>query len=333
MELDVLIFGGGATGLWLLDRLSRRGDRVLLLEARRLGAGQTVASQGIIHGGLKYTLQGLLTPAAREIRGMPDVWRQSLAGLGAPDLQNTRVRADCCHLWRSDSLRSRLGMLGARVGLHVAPQPVSPAECPAVLAGCPEPVARIEEQVISPASFIADLAQQHRPRILAIDAAAGLECLTGQPGVAVRVRVAHPSTGQRLEISPRHIVLAAGGGNGALRRRLGLPADQMQKRPLHMVLVRGRLPVLNGHCVDGARTRVTITTDCDASGRTVWQIGGQLAEEGVSFDEQSLVRRAAAELREGPVHGRRQRHGDRRPLSVRSTGRPGALDPGLTVDS
>ncbi|HEY3967359.1 MAG TPA: FAD-dependent oxidoreductase, partial [Planctomycetaceae bacterium] len=55
MELDVLIFGGGAAGLWLLDQLARRGDCVLLLEAGRLGLGQTVGSQGIIHGGLKYT--------------------------------------------------------------------------------------------------------------------------------------------------------------------------------------------------------------------------------------------------------------------------------------
>ena len=59
MRLDALIFGGGAAGLWLLDRLSRDGHHVVLLEARSLGMGQTVASQGIIHGGLKYTLSGL----------------------------------------------------------------------------------------------------------------------------------------------------------------------------------------------------------------------------------------------------------------------------------
>src|SRR5882672_5507147 len=78
MDLDILIFGGGAAGLWLLDCLARRGDRVLLLEAGRLGQGQTIAAQGIIHGGLKYTLQGLLTSAAREIREMPVTWRDCL---------------------------------------------------------------------------------------------------------------------------------------------------------------------------------------------------------------------------------------------------------------
>ncbi len=297
INADVVIFGGGATGLWLLDQLSRRGSRVLLLEAGQLGAGQTVSSQGIIHGGLKYTLQGLLTPAAREIREMPDVWRRCLTGRRAPDLRNTRVRAECCHLWQSDSLRSRLGMLGAQVGLHVAPHEVSEADRPAVFAGCPGPVARLEEQVIAPASFIADLARQYHTRMLKIDAEAGVRFLTAESGAAPRVRIDDPTTGRQAEISPRHIVLAAGAGNAVLRRKLGLPGDQMQKRPLHMVLVRGNLPVLNGHCVDGARTRVTITSDADLFGRTIWQVGGQLAEDGVTCDEVALVHRAHEELR------------------------------------
>ncbi len=95
MQVDVLIFGGGAAGLWLLDELARRGDRVLLLEAARLGAGQTIASQGIIHGGLKYTLQGALTPSAVQIREMPGLWRDCLAGRRLPDLRNVRLRAAC----------------------------------------------------------------------------------------------------------------------------------------------------------------------------------------------------------------------------------------------
>jgi hypothetical protein len=70
----------------------------------------------------------------------------------------------------------------------------------------------------------------------------------------------------------------------------------MQCRALHMVLVRGRLPELNGHCVDGAATRVTITSDRDAAGRTIWQVGGQIAEVGVSLDERTLIRRAKSEI-------------------------------------
>jgi glycerol-3-phosphate dehydrogenase len=295
MELDVLIFGGGAAGLWLLDRLSRRGDRVLLLEAGQLGQGQTVASQGIIHGGLKYTLQGALTSAAREIREMPETWRECLAGRRTPDLRNTRLRSPVCYLWRSGSLRSRLGMMGARVGLHVAPVELTAGERPAVFANCPGPIARLDEQVIDPTSLIADLACQNRQQILQIDSASVTFGIS-RSGNVTSVTVGHPQSGQSRELSPRHVVLAAGAGNADLRRRCGLPGEQMQKRPLHMVLVRGKLPIVHGHCVDGARTRVTITSDSDTSGHTVWQVGGQIAEEGVAIDGARLIRRAYDEL-------------------------------------
>ena len=42
--------------------------------------------------------------------------------------------------------------------------------------------------------------------------------------------------------------------------------------------VRGALPGLCGHAIEGAKTRVTITSDVDARGRTVWQLGGQVSE-------------------------------------------------------
>ncbi len=297
MDVDVLIFGGGAAGLWLVDALSRRGERVLLLEAGQLGQGQTIASQGIIHGGLKYTLQGLLTPAAREIRDMPEIWRQCLAGERAPDLRNTRLRAASCHLWRSDSLRSRLGMLGARIGLHARAPNSAAADRPAVFAGCPGTVALLAEQVIVPASFIADLAGQHREQLLRIEPDKVRFVLSGA-GVVKQVAMVHPESGEELVLQPGRVVLAAGAGNLALRTHCGLSSGEMQKRPLHMLLVRGNLPVLNGHCVDGARTRVTITSDQDSEGRTVWQVGGQLAEDGVVLDESQLVRRARDELKE-----------------------------------
>ncbi len=299
MQVDVLIFGGGAAGLWLLDELARRGDRVLLLEAARLGAGQTIASQGIIHGGLKYTLQGALTPSAVQIREMPGLWRDCLAGRRQPDLRGVRLRAASCHLWRTDSLGSRLGMIGARVGLRVAPQVVSADERPNALAGCPGTVARLDEPVLAPESVLAALVAGHAARVLHIDPSQ-LE-IDRAAGTIRRVQLTDPATGRRLQIEPRHVVLTAGRGNAELRTRAGLPATVMQTRPLHMVLVRGELPHLNGHCVDGRTTRVTITSDTErsdtgATGRTVWQVGGQIAEIGVALDERSLLARAADEL-------------------------------------
>ena len=317
MNLDVVIFGGGAAGLWLLDELTRRGQSALLLEANALGTGQTVAAQGIIHGGLKYTLQGLLTNSAASIREMPAIWRDCLDGVREPDLREVRRRSDECFLWRTDSLASRLGMLGAQFGLRVAPQSVSKDDRPEILRGCPGTVARLPEQVISTVSLIEVLATRNRERLLKVDPAR-VEFDCGRPGEVTSIRV----DGMHQELSgtalaagfaqtllpaasavplilhPRAVVFTAGAGNSALRRCVGLATEAMQRRPLHMVMLRGeRLPMFQGHCVDGAKTRVTITSEADSSGRTVWQVGGQIAEDGVAWDERTLLTRARDELR------------------------------------
>ena len=106
----------------------------------------------------------------------------------------------------------------------------------------------------------------------------------------------NPETGAPLDLVPRHVVLTAGAGNADLRERAGLAAERMQRRPLHMAVVRGNLPWLNGHCVDGTTTRVTITSSRDHANRVVWQIGGQVAERGVADDTPALVERARTEL-------------------------------------
>lgn len=310
MRVDVVIFGGGAAGLWLLDELHRWGYSALLLEASALGQGQTVAAQGIIHGGLKYMLQGWLNRPARQIREMPAVWRSCLSGGRKPHLTRTPLRAEFCHLWHTATVRSRLGMLGARLGLQVAPRRLAPRERPEVLADCPGTVARLDEPVISPAGLLRNLAEHHWSRILRIDPDDGLEFAVadggcnlpggpaGPPATSLRaVRLKHPTTGRSVVLQPNLLVFAAGAGNAALRRRAGLAADVMQRRPLHMVLLRGNLPVLNGHCIEGGRPKLTVTTDRDSAGRTVWQVGGHLAETGVHLKPRDLIARARRELR------------------------------------
>ncbi|MFK7959293.1 MAG: FAD-dependent oxidoreductase [Phycisphaerales bacterium] len=295
LELDAVIFGGGATGLWLLDALRRRGDRAVLLEAGDLGSGQTVASQGIIHGGLKYSLRGMLTASARAIRDMPGRWRGSLAGETSPDLRHTRLRSSSCWLWQTNQLRSRMAMLGALRGLAVTARTVEDHERPACLKDCPGTVARLDEQVIEPASFIADLFAQYSDAILAVDARGGIEIDQTASGTPL-VRLLNPSNGEPLDLAPGRVVLCAGGGNAALRALFNLTTDAMQRRPLHMVVARGDLPVLNGHCVDGMKTRITITSTTDHANRVIWQLGGQVAEDGVGLEPSVQIERARDEL-------------------------------------
>lgn len=295
MDVDVLIFGGGVAGLWVLDELHRAGKSVLLVETRALGTGQTIASQGIIHGGIKYTLAGLLSESARSIREMPGLWRECLRGAGGPDLSRVRVLSEVCHLWRTDSLSSRAGLVGAAGGLRSEVSRLAAADRPPPLAHCPGDVFAVREQVIDVTSLLSELARPHQARLLKIDES-GVDFAVQRPGEVTLVRLAHPAGGSPWEVKPSVIVLTAGAGNAELRRRAGLSPQAMQRRPLHQALVRGELPMLFGHCVDGAKTRATITSAVDAAGRIVWNVGGQIAEDGVKLEPPALVAHARREL-------------------------------------
>lgn len=99
--IDVKIIGGGIAGLWILHRLRTAGFDAVLFEREALGSGQTIASQGIIHGGAKYAL-GRGGPKSA-LAGMPELWRKCLSGYGEMDLRGCVV--SCYHHLYSSSRR------------------------------------------------------------------------------------------------------------------------------------------------------------------------------------------------------------------------------------
>jgi glycerol-3-phosphate dehydrogenase len=269
MRLDVLIFGGGAAGLWCLERFRGAGYHALLLESAALGAGQTIAAQGIIHGGGKYALRGVRDFAAvSATKAMPARWRASLAGKQQPDLSAVHVLSERCHLWLpKGSLLARVQSWGfmsvvAKAGLlSTPPEPLPEAAWPEALRGSALAVYALAEPVISTGSFLKAFAARHEKYIHRYDVA-----MLRLEGKTVRIG--------DVALEARALVLTAGEGNAALLARLGVDGDPMQRRPLGMVLLRGNLRPLFGHCIVGGKTQLTIT----APEQGVWQVGGELAE-------------------------------------------------------
>ena len=270
MRLDLLIFGGGAAGLWCLDRFRRAGYLAILLESTALGCGQTIQSQGIIHGGGKYALRGVRDFAAvRSTKAMPERWRRSLAGEIEPDLRGAQVLSDRCHLWLpSGSIAARALSWGfmpllARGGLLSTPPQQLPASMwPAALRGSALAVYALAEPVVATGSLLDALASPYRRCIFSYD-------ISDLQFAGEQVHIADAL------FQPRSIVLAAGEGNAELMRRAGIRGDLMQRRPLKMVLLRGTaLPALFGHCIMHGKTQLTITTPTQG----VWQVGGEIAE-------------------------------------------------------
>ncbi|MDP7009225.1 MAG: FAD-dependent oxidoreductase [Phycisphaerales bacterium] len=293
LPMDCVIFGGGVAGLFILHKCLALGHRAVLLESKSLGTGQTIDSQGIIHGGLKYAITGHSDNSATTIREMPLVWRRCLAGEATPDLTNVVLRSDYCHVWRTDSIRSKLGWIAAKLALRTKPKLLDQDELPEAFQGLQGPVARLDEQVVEPRSLLEVLSHELDTNLMQT-VEGGVEVSKLDEGWLVQLL--HPDTGEPLDLHAKKVVLSAGKGNVQLRDEFNLTPNKTQDRPLHMVIVRGELPVINGHCIDGAKTRVTITTTKDYAGRSVWQVGGQLAEDGVNKSPEELMSFAAKEL-------------------------------------
>lgn len=284
---DLLIFGGGIAGLWTLLRARQSGYSVLLLESRALGGVQSIASQGIIHGGTKYALKGKLNSASQAIADMPGIWQDCLQGKGEPGLSGVRLLSSHQYLWSSGSLSSGVAGLFASKLMKSRVTNVAPARRPAPFdsAAFRGSLYQLQEPVLDTASLMRSLAEQATPHCWQYDPDA-LQIRQDQ----VRLK--------DISIQPKRILLCAGAGNAGLLAAWGKDEPKMQKRPLQMVMLKGRLPGIFAHCLGAsANPRLTITSYPLNDKEQVWYLGGQLAEEGVKRGSREQIEVAKSELR------------------------------------
>ena len=291
-SLDIAIFGGGIAGLWTLARLRQAGYRVALFERHAIGGIQSIASQGIIHGGTKYALTGKLTGSAMAIGEMPGIWRAALAGEGEIDLRRVRVLAEHQHLWSTGSLAS--GMAGFFAGkvMQARMQPVSRDSLPPPFdtSAFHGSLYRLDEPVLDPLSLA---------RVLNDSLEDACYLLENEPQISRTDRVWRLQLSDKDVVNTRAVVLAAGRGNATLLGRYGCREPSMQIRPLHMLMLRGDLPMLQAHCLGAsANPRLTVTSYPQADGRVVWYLGGQVAEEGVERSPAQQIEAGRRELAE-----------------------------------
>ncbi|WP_416771493.1 NAD(P)/FAD-dependent oxidoreductase [Pseudomonas sp. RHF3.3-3] len=291
ISTDVLIVGAGVAGLWLNARLRRQGFSTVLVESASLGGGQSVKSQGIIHGGAKYALHGALTGASEAIADMPRRWREALAGSGELDLTGVRLLSDAHYLWSPGTLAGNLTSFFASKAVRGRVDQVKGDQLPAALQNprFKGKVYRLAELVVDVPSLIARLAELAGDGLLAGQKIEPLR----EDGQLVGLRV------DDREIRAQRIVLSAGAGNAELLGALGLSQPAMQRRPLHMVLVKGpSLKPLYAHCLGGGpKPRITVTSHPAADGQWVWYLGGDIAEaDGVARDSAEQIAAARKEL-------------------------------------
>jgi len=291
LNTDVLIVGAGVAGLWLNARLRRLGYSTVLVERAGLGGGQSLKSQGIIHGGAKYALHGALTGASEAIAEMPQRWRDALAGEGEVDLRGARVLSQAHYLWSPGTLAGNLTSFFASKAVRGRVDQVKGDQLPAALQdkAFKGKVYRLAELVVDVPSVITHLAELGGDSLLAGEHIAPLHEGDQLCGLVVDGR----------EIRAQRIVLSAGEGNADLLQALDIQQPKMQTRPLHMILAKGAsLKPLYAHCLGGGpKPRITVTTHPAADGQWVWYLGGDIAEaDGVAREPSAQIATARKEL-------------------------------------
>lgn len=291
LNTDIAIIGGGIAGLWLNAQLRQRGFNTLLIEQNSLGGGQSIKSQGIIHGGAKYALHGALTGSSEAIAEMPERWLKALNGEGELDLRGVRLLSDAHYLWSPGSIAGNLTSFFASKAMRGRVDQVKGQQLPPALQhkDFKGRVYRLSELVLDVPSLVERMAE------LAGDSLLQAKRITPRYANEKLLGV----QADDYSINAQRVVFCAGGGTEALLQAFALNKPEQQLRPLHMVLAKGpALLPLYAHCLGGgSKPRITVTAHPAADGQWVWYLGGNLAEaDGVARSEAEQIQAAQAEV-------------------------------------
>ena len=220
-EYDMIVVGGGVAGLWLGNTLKRAGYNVIVIEKDKLGAGQTLASQGMIHGGQKYLLQGSVTPHAAAAAKMPERWQACFEGRGAVDLTAVRFLSEMQIMWPAGSIVSAVAVLVAAKLVNTKSKVLPKHDYPEALRKSKQlkgPVYALPEKVLDMRSLILVLAENLGGRVVKGD----ITDVTSGGEIAV--------SGQAMRA--QLVIFTAGAGNELALEMLKVGGQLTQRRPL-----------------------------------------------------------------------------------------------------
>ena len=286
-----VIIGSGIAALWCANYLQNSGHQVIVLEKGDIGGGQTIASQGMIHGGTKYSLDGVLTKASISISDMPNTWLEALNGNGIVDLSESKVNAYYQVLWSADSLQSKLLSFFGSKAMSSKMKPIDKNEHPAFSSkDFKGSLFRLNELVVDVRSVISNLAKNLDGKIIKA---------TGKKILYSKDRVVGIETNIG-KLNCDELILAAGEGNEQILKNSDIKSFPMQKRPLAMGLVymNKKIPDIYGHYLgSSSRPKITISTHY-INEKQVLYVGGEVSESGINLVDEEQIMQIDKSLRE-----------------------------------
>ncbi len=290
-SIDAAIVGGGIAGAWALNLLCARGYNAILLEADGLGCAQTLASQGMIHGGLKYALSGNVTGASEAIADMPRRWRACLRNEDAVNLRGTRLLSEHYYMFAQRTTLGRLTTFFASKALRGRIDKLERAQWPPEFEGFDGVVYALNDFVLDTRNLLSHLCSGLEHRIFKLKVDAEHVRSNADGGYSIRL--------DDVSVHARQLISCAGNGSKPLLQALGIDAIEVQHRPLKQVIVKPRHQIpMYGHCLTGIKSnepRLTITSHVTTQG-LIWYLGGQIATRGVNRSDSDQIATARTEL-------------------------------------
>jgi glycerol-3-phosphate dehydrogenase len=251
LETDVVVVGGGATGVGVARDLTMRGLDVVLAERGGLNSGTTGRSHGLLHSGARYaesdpegarecvrenrTLRRIAGACVRETGGY-------FLGLSGDDPAYFEAKRDACR----------------ECGVEATVAPIDEVRREVEgLAGDVERALRVPDAVVYPSRLVAATAADARERGARLLADAPVTGVAVEDGSVRGVTVARGEArgddrgedgdgghgGERIRAA--HVVNAAGAWAGELAAAAGADVDMRPTRGVMVAVERELGPVLN----------------------------------------------------------------------------------------
>ena len=282
INTDVVIVGAGIAGLWLTNVLKNNGLNCILLETDAIGSNQTINSQGMLHSGVKYALQGSVTSDMRAISDSEALllWQQALSGQGSITLSENCKLIDHQYLWSNSKLSSKLAnffvsnLLKSKVEKLIFDNYPLPFQTKQFTGS----IYKLHETVLNLPILLQELFAPIAKNCLKINNI-NLELTPDQNINKFFIDI----TGEQILLSAKQYIFTAGEGIQKFSNMFK-ESPKTQVRPLHMVAVKSKfLPMLFGHNI-ALQTApiITISSHKTIDNQIVWYCGGFIAEDGVN---------------------------------------------------
>jgi|TARA_B100001964_G_scaffold244114_1_gene324304 glycine/D-amino acid oxidase-like deaminating enzyme len=280
VDTDIAIVGGGVLGLFLLNWCKKNNRNVVLIESNKLGMGQSIASQGMIHGGQRYNLMGKLSSHAKLVNQMRSLWLDYLNGDGDFDLSTTRLISNHQYLYQLNTLKSKLVGTFASYWMQKRIKKLSHDEYPKWFHQECGSWYRLDEPVVDMGSLLKNLAHELQSSII-----------YAKPSIIEQndYRVKHiifNDQNSECVLHAQNYFFCAGKSNQDFLSQFGIkPTTLMQLRPLRQFILFDAPVDFFGHILGlDPRPSMTITTH-KHNGRRIWYLGGKIATDYLDKDE------------------------------------------------